>query len=117
MLPLLQLGKAEFLINLMYDFANRFVELERHAEDMMKLFGEVPSFGGEISEERQAILLTLYRNNLKTHYHGRTAYGPIAKPGKRRVHYYLVYLTRHARGINVFKAEAEGLEIVQRIAQ
>jgi len=117
MMPLLQLGKAEFLINLMYDFANRFVELERHAEDMIELFGEVPSFERETPEERQEILLTLYRNNLGKHYRGRTAYVPIEKPGKKRVHYYLVYLTRHARGIDVFKTEAEGLEIVQRITQ
>jgi len=117
MLPLLRLGKAEFLINLMYDFINRFVELERHAEDMIELFGEVPTFEDESSEQRQAILLTLYRRNLKNHYGGRTAYVPVEKPGKERVHYYLVYLTRHAIGVDVFKAEAEKMEIVQRITQ
>ncbi len=115
MRPLLKLSKAEFLINLMYDFANRFVELERHAEDMIELFGEVPSFGCETPEERQEILLALYRDNLRKYYHGRTAYVPIEKPGKKRVHYYLVYLTRHPRGIDVFKTAAEGMEIVQRI--
>jgi len=31
MMPLLQLGKAEFLINLMYDFINRFISLEKQA--------------------------------------------------------------------------------------
>jgi len=117
MMPLLQLEKAEFLINLMYGFANRFVEYERHAEDMMELFGEVPSFEHETPEERQEKLLALYRNNLGKYYRGRTAYVPIEKPGKKRVHYYLVYLTRHPVGINVFKTEAEGLEIVQRITQ
>jgi len=117
MMPLLQLGKAEFLINLMYDFANRFVEFERHAEDMIELFGEVPTFERETPEERQEILLTLYRNNLGKYYRGRTAYVPIEKPGKKRVHYYLVYLTRHARGIDVFKTEAERMEIVQRITR
>ncbi len=117
MMPLLRLGKAEFLINLMYDFINRFVSVERHTEDMVELFGEVPVFGGETPEERQEILLAAYRHNLRKYYQGRTAYVPIEKPGKNRVHYYLVYLTRHPRGIDVFKTEAEGMEIVQRITQ
>jgi hypothetical protein len=93
MLPLLKLDKAEFLVNLMYDFANRFVEFERHAEDMIELFGAVPSFDRETPEERQEILLSMYRNSLRKHYRGRTASVPIEKPGKKRVHYYLVYLT------------------------
>jgi three-Cys-motif partner protein len=117
MLPLLKLGKAEFLVNLMYDFINRFVKLEKHADDMIELFGEVPTFSAEPPERRQEILLELYRGNMKNHYCGRTTYVPVKKPGKNRVHYYLVYLTRHAMGINVFKNEAEKMEIVQRITQ
>ena len=117
MLPLLRLGKAEFLINLMYDFINRFVSLDRHSEDMIELFGEVPVFSCESPEQRQGMLLDLYRRNMKNHYLGRTAYVPVKKPGKDRVHYYLVYLTRHAMGIDVFKSEAEKMENVQRITQ
>lgn len=117
MLPLLRLGKAEFLINLMYDFINRFVSIERHTKDMIEIFGEVPAFENESPEQRQEILLALYRRNMKNHYLGRTAYVPVKKPGKDRVHYYLVYLTRHAMGIDVFKSEAEKMEIVQRIMQ
>lgn len=117
MQPLLGLDKAEFLINLMYDFVNRFVGLEKHAEDMLELFGEVPSFDEELPEQRQELLLTLYRSNIKNHYGGRTAYVPVQKPGKERIHYYLVYLTRHPRGIDVFKTEAEKMNIVQRITQ
>lgn len=117
MLPLLSLGKAEFLINLMYDFINRFVSLDKHAEDMIELFGEVPAFEDESPERRQEKLLALYRRNLKNHYQGYTAYVPVEKPGKERVLYCLVYLTRHVRGIDVFKTEAEKMEIVQRITQ
>lgn len=117
MMPLLQLEKAEFLINLMYDFVNRFIGVEKHTVDMMELFGEVPIVENESPEERQAVLLAMYRNNLKQHYRGRTTYVPIEKPGKNRVHYHLVYLTRHALGIGVFKKEAEKMEIVQRITQ
>ena len=117
MLPLLKLGKAEFLINLMYDFINRFISLDKHAEDMVELFGEVPIIEDETPEERLEILLELYRSNLKNHYQGRTTFVSVEKPGKERVHYCLVYLTRHSRGIDVFKSEAEKMENVQRIIQ
>lgn len=117
MLPLLRLGKAEFLINLMYDFINRFISLDKHAEDMVEIFGAVPIIEDETPEERLEILLELYRANLKNHYQGRTAFVSVEKPGKERVHYCLVYLTRHARGIDVFKMEAEKMAIVQRITQ
>jgi three-Cys-motif partner protein len=117
MLPLLKLGKAEFLINLMYDFINRFVNVDKHSNDMLELFGEIPIFGEETPEQRQEILLDIYRKNLKVNYQGRTTYVPIQKPGKHRVHYYLVYLTRHSLGIDIFKTEAEEMENVQRITQ
>ena len=117
LLPLLKLAKAEFLINLMYDFINRVVTVEKHAEDMTELFGEIPAFDQESSEQRQAILLSLYREKMKDHYLGRAAHVPVNKPGADRVLYYLVYLTRSAVGINTFKSEAEKMEIVQRITQ
>ncbi len=117
LLPSLKLGKAEFLINLMYGFANRFVTVDRHTEDMIELFGEVPDFENETPEQRQSILLSLYRGSLKRQYGGRTAYVPVEKPGHERVLYYLVYLTRHPKGIDVFKTEAEKMEITQRVLQ
>ncbi|MEE9422762.1 MAG: three-Cys-motif partner protein TcmP [Gammaproteobacteria bacterium] len=117
MQPLLRLGKAEFLINLMYDFINRFVGVDKHTGDMVEIFGEAPTFKDETPEERQLVLLSLYRKNLLFYYGGRSAFVPVEKPGKARVHYYLVYLTRHVRGIDVFKTEAEKMEHVQRITQ
>lgn len=115
--PLLALDQSEFLINLMYDFINRFINFERHASDMIDLFGEVPIFTNEEPRERQSILLGLYRENLKNRYRGRTAYVSIEKPGKERVHYYLVYLTRHSTGLDVFKTEAEKMNITQMVVQ
>lgn len=118
MLPLLQLDKVEFLINLMYDFINRFVGKEIHADDMVEIFGDLPAFNNETPEQRQRILLSLYRNNLKKNYSGgRTAYVTIQKPGLDRVLYYLVYLTRHPVGLDAFKAEAEKMDFVQRTTQ
>lgn len=117
MLPLLRLKNCEFLINLMYEFINRFVSLEKHNDDMEELFGEVPRFTNELPEQRQMKLLNLYRANLKVSYAGRTAYVPVNRPGIDRVFYYLVYLTRHPKGIEIFKTEAEGIEVVQRITR
>lgn len=117
MRPLLELRKCEFLINLMYEFINRFVGVERHAADMIELFGEPPSFKDETPDQRRDILRDMYRKNMKTYYGGRSAYVTVEKPGMDRVFYYLVYLTRHPRGIDVFKAEAEKIAIVQRVTQ
>ena len=117
MLPLLKLGKSEFLINLMYDFVNRFVDVPAHNENMIDIFGELPGFKNESPEERQEKLLTSFRTNLGTQYGGRTAFVPIQKPGRDRVLYYLVYLTRNPLGLDVFKTEAEKMEFIQRITQ
>jgi len=114
---LLKLEKAEFLINLMYDFINRFIALEKHSEDMIEIFGEVPVFSDETPEQRQNNLLALYRKNMNNYFEGRTAFVPINKPGNKRILYYLVYFTRHSRGIEVFKTEAQKMNIVQRITQ
>ena len=116
MKPLLQMN-AEFLINLMYDFVNRFVDDPAYSDNTMNLFGKVPGFKDETPEQRREILLTLYRKNLRASYRGRSAFVPIEKPGKKRVHYYLVYLTRNPVGLDVFKSQAEKMEIVQRNTQ
>jgi three-Cys-motif partner protein len=117
MRDLLRLPNTEFLINLMYEFINRFVEYERHSGDMVELFGKAPQFTTETPEQRKAILLTLYRNNINRFYDGRSAYVPVEKPGTQKVLFFLVYLTRSPKGIEVFKTEAEKMEIVQRITQ
>jgi len=117
MLPLLKLGKAEFLINLMYDFVNRFVDVPAHNENMIDIFGELPGFKDESPEERQVKLLTSFRTNLGMHYGGRTAFVPIEKPGRNRVLYYLIYLTRDPLGVDIFKTEAEKMEFIQRVTQ
>ena len=46
-----------------------------------------------------------------------STYVTVQKPGRDRVLYCLVYLTRNSRGIDVFKTEAEKMDMVQRITQ
>jgi three-Cys-motif partner protein len=112
--PLLQIEKSEFLINLMYDFANRAASIENHGNDMINLLGEVPNLEGQDSAERQDTILTMYRKMLNAYYEGKSSYVQIERPGQDRVLYFLVYLTRHPIGICKFKEEAEKLEMVQR---
>ncbi|HEX5055316.1 MAG TPA: three-Cys-motif partner protein TcmP [Gammaproteobacteria bacterium] len=112
--PLLQMGKSEFLINLMYDFANRAASIKNHKNDMIELLGEAPNLEGQDPAERQYTFLTMYRERLKEYHRGWTSYVRIERPGQDRLLYFLVYLTRHPIGIHKFKEEAEKLEKVQR---
>jgi three-Cys-motif partner protein len=113
---LLERPKTEFLINLMYDFANRATGIEKHDPDMIELLGAKPNYDGcESVFERQQIFLKQYRNNINSVYHGRSAYVPINRPGTNKLLYFLVYLTRHPKGIIVFKEAAEKMMSVQCI--
>lgn len=118
MSPLLKLPNTEFLINLMYDFANRAISIEKHNADFLDLLGDVPVFPPDATPvDRQEIVLSLYRKTIKSYYQGRSVAVPIERPGKDRVLYFLVYLTRHPKGIEVFKTEAETMQLVQRVTQ
>jgi len=113
---LLERPKTEFLINLMYDFANRAASIEKHEADMIELLGEPLTFdGAETAEIRQDHFLGLYRKNTTHIYGGRSSYVPINRPGTNKLLYFLVYLTRHPLGIKVFKEEAEKMMIAQRV--
>ncbi len=113
---LLERPKTEFLINLMYDFANRAASIEKHESDMVELLGEPLNFdGAETAEMRQDHFLGLYRKNTTQIYGGRSSYVPINRPGTNKLLYFLVYLTRHPLGIKVFKEEAEKMMVAQRV--
>lgn len=113
---------SEFLINFMYDFLLRTHTQESFQEDMREIFGEVPDTTGMIPKEKEAFLIKLYRSRLKDiaptrGWNPRTAHVPILYPLMDRTLYHLVYLTRHAKGIAVFMAASEKLDIVQRQAR
>lgn len=116
--PLLKLKKVEFLINLMYDFFNRAVSIEDHADDVEELLGRsIVLRGIETSEERQQLIVSSYREAINKIYCGRTTHVPVERPGADRILYFLVYLTRHPLGIMVFKEAAEKMLLVQRVTQ
>lgn len=113
---LLEIPKSEFMINFMYDFANRgFAQPDKFEKHIVELLGYVPDLSGFSPGERQLNIINLYRAKLKTVF-GDNAYSsflPIERPGQDRVLYYLVYLSRHPSGIDAFKNEAEKTEEFQ----
>lgn len=117
--PLLQRPKSEFLINFMYDFILRTHTQKEFEEDMGAIFGEVPDTGGMLPKDRERHLLTLFREHLKAHMPAtggrpRSAWVPILDPARDRTKYELVYLTRSAKGIQVFMDASEKLDLVQK---
>lgn len=120
--PLLRRPDSEFLINFMYDFLSRTVPQEIFKEDMRRIFGTIPDVQGMTPGQREAFLLSLYRNNLKQvlpvdGWQPRTASVKVLKPTKDRTLYHLVYLTRHPKGISVFMEASEKLDLVQKRAR
>lgn len=117
--PLLRRPNSEFLINFMYDFLSRTVPQPEFQADMKAIFGILPDTQGMAPEEREAHLISLYRNNLKQVTPGgrerpRTACVTVQKPTRDRTLYHLVYLTRHPKGIVEFMEASEKLDLVQK---
>ena len=117
--PLLRRANSEFLINFMYEFLVRTHTQESFADDMRRIFGEVPDTRGMTAEAREEYLVKRYRENLKTVVPARggkprTACVKVKKVLKERTLYHLVYLTRHPKGVTEFMAASEGLDLVQK---
>ena len=122
LVPLLERPNSELLINFMYDFLSRTVPQEEFREDMERIFGLVPDTEGMEQKEREAHLVSLYRNNLKRvtptgRERPRTACVKVLKPTEDRTLYHLVYLTGHPKGIVVFMEASDKLDLVQKKAR
>ncbi|HCF5179761.1 TPA: three-Cys-motif partner protein TcmP [Pseudomonas aeruginosa] len=116
--PLLALNRAEFLINLMYDFLNRAMSMTAQQANVEELLGKAITFSGkESATERRQIIVSQYRQAVGDIYNGKTAYVTVERPGMDRVLYFLIYLTRHSKGLIVFKEAAEQMDMVQRVSQ
>lgn len=119
--PLLERPNSEFLINLMYDFVNRAASQAKFTEEMRELFGGDVARIVDLSassKEREWELVRLYQQHLKvavptSRAQALTSAVPILDPHRDRTKYYLVYLTRHPKGILEFVQQSEKVEIVQ----
>jgi len=82
------------------------------------LLGKPISFSGkESATERQRIIVAQYRQAIGSLYGGRSAHVTVERPGMDRVLYFLIYLTRHPKGLIVFKEAAEQMHMIQRVSQ
>lgn len=110
--PLLRLDQGEVLITFMLEFIRRFIGHpdESIRESFDGLFGErgiASQFEGVLGEERDDLLLSEYMRVVQAAGGFEFASSSLVlHPDKSRRHFNLVYLTRHHKGVEVFK-EAE----------
>jgi three-Cys-motif partner protein len=120
--PLLQL-KGEVLINFMSDFINRFIDDPR--PNIATTFDEL--FGGAWYDEwkalhdagmtREAAAIRVYTERLKLagNYKFVTS-TRILKPASDRAYFYLIYATRHPKGILEFRGvEKKAVDVQERL--
>lgn len=118
--PLLERAQSEFLINFMYDFANRAVSMADFRVQIKQLLGETPDVADIDSAEREKKLLGIYRRNLKRlvparpKWPARSVYARVLDPVKNRPKYHLVYLTTHPRGVVEFMEALETFDLIQK---
>lgn len=105
--PLLQRKPGEVLINFMTSAIRRFVDQDEAQASFSKLFGSDDyreRFDGLHGAERDDALAGLYIDRVKDVGHFEYACSAIViHPEKARTHFHLIYLTRHRKGVEVFK--------------
>lgn len=106
--PLVRRPRSEFLINLMYDHANRAMSMEGMRETMATVLGEELDVTGLTPREREYAFVHTYRENLKRcvpasmSRPARAAHARVMNPERDRTKYHLVYLTSHPLGVVKF---------------
>ena len=117
--PLLQRRRSEFLINLMYDHANRAMSMEGMRDTMSAVLGQQLDVAGMAPREREHAFVHTYRENLKrcmpesSNHPARAAHARIMNPERDRTKYELVYATTHPKGITTFMQISEAADRVQ----
>jgi hypothetical protein len=102
--PLLRLKPGEVVVNLMSSFVTRFVN--DSATDLTDLLGEdFPELRKLSGTELEFAVVRKYCDLVKRE--GDFAYVcalPVMKPDSDAFNFYLIYATRHAKGVKVFKS-------------
>jgi hypothetical protein len=108
--PLVEDRSAEILVNVMTFHIRRFVTQEAHASNLEDLFADdtVADEAAALSgTQREQFLVQRYSENLKRMAgFAYTSIAAIFRAAEDTVHYYLVFGTNSAHGVQVFK-EAE----------
>lgn len=106
--PLLQLVPCEVLINFMTQHVVRFIDNESSRESFERLFGSADfkdSLSNTSSEDRVDQAVSKYCTNVSAVGNYRfTGVATVLNPLRDRAHFHLIYLSRDAKGLEVFKA-------------
>jgi hypothetical protein len=118
--PILQHRPGEVLVNFMFDYVNRFLDYPRPeiAASFDELFGG-PGWSSAVQPgpRREDAIVELYRERMRiagvfTHATSTRIMKPIAN----RSYFYLIYGTRHVKGLQEFrKVEKLAVEEQERI--
>jgi three-Cys-motif partner protein len=117
--PLLRRPRSEFLINLMYEFANRAMSMHGMKAAMTTLLGQELDVTDMTPHQREHAFVHTYRENLKgcvpasATYPARAAHVRVLNPERDRAKYHLVYVTSHPMGVVKFMEISEAADRVQ----
>jgi three-Cys-motif partner protein len=117
--PLVRRQRSEFLINLMYEHANRAMSMESMRERMATVLGEDLDVTGLTPKEREYAFVHTYRKSLKrcvpvsTSRPARAAHARVMNPERDRTKYHLVYVTSHPKGVVEFMDISEKADRLQ----
>ena len=123
---LLQRPKSEFLITFMYDFLNRAIGMSDYRDQVSQMLGNLSELDYEQLDKLAAMdradwVVHKYREQLKTamgpdgKFRARAFHADVLHKDKDRVHYHLVYLTRHHKGIVKFSEASEKVDFLQKV--
>jgi three-Cys-motif partner protein len=118
--PIIQHRPGEVIVNFMFDYINRFLEDPR--QEIAASFDDL--FGGpgweaalQATRRREENIVELYRERMRTQGTFKHVTSTrILKPIADRAYYYLVYGTRHVRGLLEFRGvEKQTVEEQERV--
>ena len=120
--PLLRLKPGEVLINFMTGHIRRFIDSpqQQTQQSFVRLFGS-PDFKtrliGLTKRDREDATVQEYSWNVKqTGSFTHTSSAIVLHPEKDRTHFHLIYATRNAKGVEVFKeAEKKAMPVMQQV--
>jgi len=123
---LLRRPRSEFLINFMYDFFNRAIGMIKNRTQVEALIGalteeELEWLDAADARTRSDYVVRKYRRELKSTMavqdgnRPRSYHAEILNKDKDRLHYHLVYLTRHPKGILKFATESQRVDFLQLV--
>lgn len=123
---LLQRPKSEFLVTFMYDFVNRAIGMADFTKQVQEVLGPLTETDKKLlssSKNRGDIVVRKYRDQLEAAmgsdgiHRARSYHADILNKEKDRVHYHMVYLTRHPKGIVKFAESSEKIDLFQRVVR